>query len=64
MTQIIKYLTQVVGTVINIFCAVITSKPERALAFIVGEVIHTSGTIFTGIELSAAEWYLAFTVIT
>lgn len=53
-----------VGTVINIFCAVITSKAKRALTLIVGEVIHTSGTIFTWVEFSAAEWYLAFTVIT
>lgn len=58
------YLAQMVGTVVNIFGAVVACEAKEALAFIVGVVVDTSSTILAWVELLATEGNLSLTILT
>lgn len=63
-TQDHTYLTKMVGTVINVFSAVVAGEAQATQALVVGVVVDAGGAILAWVELLAAEGNLAFTVLT
>lgn len=63
-TQDHTYLTKMVGTVIDVFSAVVAGEAQATQALVVGVVVDAGGAILAWVELLAAEGNLALTVLT